>query len=101
VHREQNYENERLAKRLCNVSCRVITNDISEKEFSNHVSYKKIATKYDDFGDPKELVQLNSSLEASQVKRLNSPSQFCTVKSSGKSFAAKRKNPLSKAIRLY
>lgn len=52
----QNYENERLAKKLCNVSCRVITKDVAEKDYSSHLSFKRIATKYDEAGRPKELV---------------------------------------------
>ena len=43
---EQYHENERLAKKLCQVSCNVITKDQTEKEFGEHVGHVNIARRY-------------------------------------------------------
>lgn len=81
IQHEQIIENERIAKRLCNVSCKVVTAEEAEKDFSQHLSYKSIATRYSE-GHPKDLIWLDNSLTSSKVQRLNSPSQFCTLGSS-------------------
>jgi hypothetical protein len=103
MQHDQNCENERFAKRLCNISCRVITTEKAKKEFSQHLSYKSIATRYSE-GHPKELIRLDGSLTSSKVQSCHSPTQFCTVvgtKTTATPKRSQKSKPRSKIIRLY
>ena len=70
MRKEQHKENERIAKKLCDINCSIVTLDDTNKHYEEHLSHKAIARRYSG-RLPKDLSILNTtSLAASRIQAI-------------------------------